>query len=157
MIDRVVGCLAQWAGVGIERADEVQCHHNYTEREHHGGKDVWLTRKGAIDASEGRRGLIPGSMGTRSYVVTGLGDRSSFHSAPHGAGRNSSRRAARERFTVEQLTEAMAGIEWRSSNAEAFLDEIPGAYKDIDRIMEDAKDLVRIDHTLRQILNVKGD
>lgn len=119
MIDRVVGCLAQWAGTEIVRADEVQCHHDYTEREHHGGKDVWLTRKGAIDASEGRRGLIPGSMGTRSYVVTGLGDRSSFHSAPHGAGRAFSRRAARERFTVEQLTEAMSGIEWRSSNAAA--------------------------------------
>lgn len=157
MIDRVVGCLAGWAGVPIERTDDVQCHHNYTERERHGGQQVWLTRKGAIDASAGRRGLIPGSMGTRSYVVTGLGNPASFHSAPHGAGRNFSRRAARERFTVEQLATAMEGIEWRSENAAAFLDEIPGAYKDIDRIMEDARDLVRIDHTLRQILNVKGD
>jgi tRNA-splicing ligase RtcB len=118
---------------------------------------VWLTRKGAIDASPGKRGLIPGSMGTRSYVVTGLGNPASFNSAPHGAGRNFSRRAARQRFTVEQLAEAMAGIEWRAENAAAFLDEIPGAYKDIDQVMEDAKDLVTIDHTLRQILNVKGD
>lgn len=157
MLDRIVGCLAEWAGGPIERADDVQCHHNYTVREHHGGKDVWLTRKGAIDASVGRRGLIPGSMGTRSYVVTGLGNPASFHSAPHGAGRNFSRRAARERFTVEELTDAMTGIEWRSDNAAAFLDEIPGAYKDIDQVMEDARDLVRIDHTLRQILNVKGD
>ncbi len=157
MLDRIVGCVADWAGGPIERADDVQCHHNYTAREHHGGKDVWLTRKGAIDASVGRRGLIPGSMGTRSYVVTGLGNPASFHSAPHGAGRNFSRRAARERFTVEQLADAMAGIEWRSDNAEAFLDEIPGAYKDIDQVMADARDLVRIDHTLRQILNVKGD
>jgi len=157
MLDRVVECLAVWADVEIERADLVQCHHNYTERERHGGQDVWLTRKGAIDASAGRRGLIPGSMGTRSYVVTGLGNRASFHSAPHGAGRNFSRRAARERFTVEQLAEAMRGIEWRAEDAATFLDEIPGAYKDVDVVMRDAADLVTIDHTLRQILNVKGD
>ncbi|MEJ3652565.1 RtcB family protein [Actinomycetes bacterium KLBMP 9759] len=157
MLDRIVGCLAEWAGTDIERTDDVQCHHNYTEQEEHGGKTVWLTRKGAIDASAGRRGLIPGSMGTRSYVVTGLGNPASFNSAPHGAGRNFSRRAARDRFTVEQLAEAMQGIEWRAENADAFLDEIPAAYKDIDQVMEDAKDLVTVDHTLRQILNVKGD
>jgi tRNA-splicing ligase RtcB (3'-phosphate/5'-hydroxy nucleic acid ligase) len=157
MLDRIVGCLAEWAGREVEHVEVVQCHHNYTEREEHGGREVWLTRKGAIDASPGRRGLIPGSMGTRSYVVTGLGNPASFHSAPHGAGRNFSRRAARERFTVEQLAAAMSGIEWRAENAEAFLDEIPGAYKDIDQVMEDAKDLVTVDHTLRQILNVKGD
>jgi tRNA-splicing ligase RtcB (3'-phosphate/5'-hydroxy nucleic acid ligase) len=157
MLDRIVGCLADWAGREIERAEDVQCHHNYTEQERHFGTDVWLTRKGAIDASAGRRGLIPGSMGTCSYVVTGMGNPASFHSAPHGAGRNFSRRAARERFTVAQLAEAMAGIEWREANAEAFLDEIPEAYKPIDQVMEDAKDLVTVDHTLRQVLNVKGD
>lgn len=157
MLDRIVGCIAEWAGREIERAEDVQCHHNYTEQERHFGTDVWLTRKGAIDASEGRRGLIPGSMGTRSYVVTGLGNPASFNSAPHGAGRNFSRRAARAKFTVEQLAEAMAGIEWRATNAEAFLDEIPDAYKSIDVVMEDAKDLVAVDHTLRQVLNVKGD
>jgi tRNA-splicing ligase RtcB len=157
MLDRIVGCLAEWAGRDIERVEDVQCHHNYTEREEHGGREVWLTRKGAIDASPGRRGLVPGSMGTRSYVVTGLGNPASFHSAPHGAGRNFSRRAARARFTVEQLADAMAGIEWRAENADAFLDEIPGAYKDIDQVMEDAKDLATIDHTLRQMVNVKGD
>jgi tRNA-splicing ligase RtcB (3'-phosphate/5'-hydroxy nucleic acid ligase) len=157
MLDRIVGCIAGWAGREIERAEDVQCHHNYTEQERHFGEDVWLTRKGAIDASAGRPGLIPGSMGTRSYVVTGLGNPASFNSAPHGAGRNFSRRAARARFTVEQLAEAMAGIEWRASNAAAFLDEIPDAYKSIDVVMEDAKDLVTVEHTLRQVLNVKGD
>jgi tRNA-splicing ligase RtcB (3'-phosphate/5'-hydroxy nucleic acid ligase) len=157
MLDRVVDCLARWAGRAIDRAEDVQCHHNYTVREKHGGTDVWLTRKGAIDAASGKRGLIPGSMGTRSYVVTGLGNSASFNSAPHGAGRNFSRRAARAQFTVEQLAEAMAGIEWRADNAAAFLDEIPGAYKSIDQVMADAKDLVRVDHELRQILNVKGD
>jgi len=157
MLDRIVSCLAEWAGRDIERLEDVQCHHNYTERERHFGEEVWLTRKGAIDASTGRRGLIPGSMGTRSYVVTGLGNPDAFHSAPHGAGRNHSRRAARKLFTVEQLAEAMAGIEWRASDATAFLDEIPAAYKDVDQVIQDAKDLVEVEHTLRQILNVKGD
>jgi tRNA-splicing ligase RtcB len=120
---------------------EVNCHHNDTERERHFGKDVWLSRKGAIDASTGRLGLIPGSMGTRSYVVEGLGNPASFHSAPHGAGREFSRSAARKTFTRAQLDSAMEGIEWGESDA--FLDEIPGAYKDVDVVMEDAKDLVR--------------
>jgi tRNA-splicing ligase RtcB len=134
---------------------EVNCHHNYTERERHFGKDVWLSRKGAIDASAGRLGLIPGSMGTRSYVVEGLGNASSFNSAPHGAGREFSRSAARKTFTRAQLDSAMEGIEWGESDA--FLDEIPGAYKDVDVVMEDARDLVRPLHTLHQLVNVKGD
>jgi tRNA-splicing ligase RtcB (3'-phosphate/5'-hydroxy nucleic acid ligase) len=157
MVDRVVACLGEWAGTGIRAEETINCHHNYTEREKHFGRQRWLTRKGAINAEQGRRGLIPGSMGTRSYVVTGKGNPSAFRSAPHGAGRNFSRAEARRRFTVAQLSEAMAGIEWRSDNAEAFLDEIPGAYKDVDVVMADAADLVDIDHTLRQILNVKGD
>jgi tRNA-splicing ligase RtcB (3'-phosphate/5'-hydroxy nucleic acid ligase) len=157
MVDRVVACLGEWAGTGIRAEETINCHHNYTEREKHFGRQRWLTRKGAINAEQGRRGLIPGSMGTRSYVVTGKGNPAAFRSAPHGAGRNFSRTEARRRFTVAQLSEAMAGIEWRSDNAEAFLDEIPGAYKDVDVVMADAADLVDIDHTLRQILNVKGD
>jgi RNA-splicing ligase RtcB len=132
------------------------CHHNYTEQERHFGRDVWLTRKGAINAEEGRWGLIPGSMGTRSYVVTGKGNRAAFHSAPHGAGRNFSRTEARKRFSAADLTEAMVGIEWRAEDAEAFVDEIPGAYKDVDVVMADAADLVEVQHTLRQFLNVKG-
>jgi tRNA-splicing ligase RtcB len=133
----------------------VNTHHNYTERETHFGKETWLSRKGAIDASEGKPGLIPGSMGTRSYVVTGKGNRLALNSSPHGAGREYSRSAARKRFSRAQLETAMNGIEWRKTDA--FLDEIPGAYKDIDVIMEDSKDLVEIRHVLRQVVNVKGD
>lgn len=119
-------------------------------------KIVWLTRKGAISAQRGQLGLIPGSMGTRSYVVRGLGNKPSFCSAPHGAGRNFSRRAARDRFTVADLAEAMQGIEWRADIADQLIDEIPGAYKDVDQVMKDAADLVEVEHELRQILNVKG-
>ena len=100
-------------------------------------------------------GLIPGSMGDASYVVEGKGNPVSLNSSPHGAGRAYSRSAARRAFTVEQLREAMAGIEYRDTDA--FLDEIPAAYKPIDQVMADAADLVTIRHTLRQIVNVKGD
>lgn len=155
MMYRLAGCLARWIGTEVAEEEVIECHHNYTEREVHWGKQVWLSRKGAIDASEGKPGLIPGSMGTASYIVTGLGNRLALNSAPHGAGRGYSRAAARKTFTRAQLDAAMEGIEWGRSDA--FLDEIPGAYKPIDQVMADAADLVRIEHTLRQIVNVKGD
>jgi tRNA-splicing ligase RtcB len=155
MMHRVVGCVQDWIGQDVQAAETINTHHNYTERETHFGQEVWLSRKGAIDGSAGVPGLIPGSMGTRSYVVTGKGSRLALNSAPHGAGREYSRSAARKTFTRNQLDAAMAGIEWRRTDA--FLDEIPGAYKDIDVVMQDARDLVEIRHTLRQIVNVKGD
>jgi tRNA-splicing ligase RtcB len=155
MMHRVIDCFAAWAGQDVEAAERVNTHHNYTVQEKHFGKDVWLSRKGAIDASAGVPGLIPGSMGTRSYVVTGKGNRLALNSAPHGAGREYSRSRARKQFTRSQLDIAMEGIEWRHSDA--FLDEIPGAYKPIDVVMRDAADLVEVRHELRQIVNVKGD
>lgn len=155
MMDRVVRQFSEWVGGDVDRLEEINCHHNYTEQEHHFGKDVWLSRKGAINAEAGRAGLIPGSMGTASYVVSGLGNALALNSAPHGAGRNYSRSAARRAFTQDDLREAMQGIEYRDTSA--FIDEIPAAYKDIDQVMADAVDLVEIRHTLRQIVNVKGD
>ncbi|MCW2643113.1 MAG: rtcB [Dactylosporangium sp.] len=155
MMDRLVACFAEWHGGSVEELERVQCHHNYTTRERHFGKEVWLSRKGAIDAAEGVPGLIPGSMGDASYVVVGKGNRLALNSSPHGAGRNYSRSAARRAFTRAQLREAMAGIEYRDTDA--FIDEIPQAYKPIDVVMRDAADLVEVRHTLRQIVNVKGD
>jgi tRNA-splicing ligase RtcB (3'-phosphate/5'-hydroxy nucleic acid ligase) len=156
MMHRVARCFEAWIGDQIdERAEAVNTHHNYTERETHFGKEVWLSRKGAIDATAGKPGLIPGSMGTRSYVVAGKGNRLALNSSPHGAGRNFSRSAARRKFTRAQLDAAMEGIEWGRSDA--FLDEIPEAYKPVDVVMRDAADLVEVRHELRQIVNVKGD
>jgi tRNA-splicing ligase RtcB (3'-phosphate/5'-hydroxy nucleic acid ligase) len=155
MMSRVRGCLASWFGQEVRATETVNCHHNYTAQEEHFGKKVWLSRKGAIDASAGRPGLIPGSMGTASYVVSGKGNALALNSAPHGAGRMFSRTAARKKFSREDLNAAMAGIEWR--HTDAFLDEIPAAYKEIDQVMADASDLVQVTHTLRQIVNVKGD
>ncbi|WP_432565574.1 RtcB family protein [Kineococcus sp. SYSU DK003] len=155
MMDRVAARLSDFLGEPVAERERINCHHNYTTRERHFGREVWLSRKGAIAADRGRPGLVPGSMGTASYVVVGKGDRMSLNSSPHGAGREYSRSAARRTFTREQLREAMKGIEYRDTDA--FLDEIPAAYKDIDRVMADAADLVEIRHTLRQVVNVKGD
>ena len=155
MMDRVVRQASEFFGADVVEAERINCHHNFTEKEKHFGKDVWLSRKGAISAKLGQAGLIPGSMGTASYVVSGLGNKLALESSPHGAGRQFSRSAARRKFTRDELREAMVGIEYRDTDA--FIDEIPQAYKPIDQVMADAADLVSVRHTLRQIVNVKGD
>jgi tRNA-splicing ligase RtcB len=155
IMDRCVEAVGRHVGTTVDRQEEINCHHNYTTRESHFGQEVWLSRKGAIHAADGVRGLIPGSMGTASYVVTGRGDALALHSSPHGAGRSYSRTAARKRFSRQSLDTAMTGIAWGRSDA--FLDEHPDAYKPIDTVMADAADLVAIDHTLRQVVNVKGN
>lgn len=155
MMDRVIRQVSEFLGTPVDEQERINCHHNFTESEKHYGKQVWVSRKGAIQADAGRPGLIPGSMGTASYVVEGLGDPQSLNSSPHGAGREYSRSAARRTFTHDQLREAMTGIEFRDTDA--FIDEIPQAYKPIDQVMADAAGLVSIRHTLRQIVNVKGD
>ncbi|AZI57316.1 RtcB family protein [Nakamurella antarctica] len=155
MMDRVCAQIEHLTGVAVCRKETINCHHNFTEQEQHFGKKVWVSRKGAIKAAKGDRGLIPGSMGTASYVVVGKGNPLSLNSSPHGAGRSRSRNETKKMFTAADLEVAMAGIEYR--HTDAFIDEIPQAYKDIDVVMADAADLVTIEHTLHQILNVKGD
>jgi tRNA-splicing ligase RtcB (3'-phosphate/5'-hydroxy nucleic acid ligase) len=132
----------------------VNCHHNYVSREHHYGKDVLVTRKGAVRARRGDWGLIPGSMGACSYVVRGLGNEESFHSCSHGAGRRLSRTAAKREFSLEDHAAATAGVECRK-DAEV-LDETPGAYKPIDAVMRAQADLVEVVPTLKQVVCVKG-
>lgn len=135
---------------------QINCHHNYATMENHGGKNVLLTRKGAIRARAGDLGLIPGSMGAASYIVRGLGNAAAYHTAPHGAGRAMSRTQARKQFTTADLKEAMTGRAWRDDVADKLVDEIPGAYKSIDVVMADSADLVEVVHTLRQVANYKG-
>ena len=139
----------------IIELERINSHHNFTQIESHFGHNVWITRKGAIKADTIDRGMIPGSMGTESYIITGLGNKMSFNSSPHGAGRRMSRTKARQTFKMEDLEKAMIGIEFRKSDV--LIDEIPEAYKDVKEVMENAKELVKIDHTLKQILNCKGD
>jgi tRNA-splicing ligase RtcB len=134
--------------------EAVNCHHNYVERENHFGRNLWVTRKGAIRARVGDLGIIPGSMGQRSYIVRGKGNLESYCSCSHGAGRRMSRAASRRTFTVEDLKHQTAGVECRKDDA--VLDEIPGSYKDIDQVMENQRDLVEVVHVLKQVLCVKG-
>jgi tRNA-splicing ligase RtcB len=136
--------------------EQINCHHNYAALENHGGKNVLLTRKGAIRARVGDMGLIPGSMGTDSYIVRGLGNKAAYDSSPHGAGRAMSRTQARKQFTVDDINRLMVGKAWRADDAKGLLDEIPTAYKDIEQVMEDSKDLVEIVHRLKQVANYKG-
>lgn len=138
----------------VGEVERVMCHHNYVSEETHFGEDVIVTRKGAISAKNGEMGIIPGSMGTKSYIVRGLGNPESFNSASHGAGRRMSRNKAKKHFTIADLEEQTKGIECRKDAG--VLDEIPGAYKNIDVVMNNQRDLVEIVAELRQVLCVKG-
>jgi len=153
-MDRVIASLVAAVPHATETA-RINCHHNFTQQEEHFGREVWVTRKGAIQMKPGQPGVIPGSMGTRSYIVSGLGNREAFESAPHGAGRRMSRTEARRQFTVEDLAARMEGIACRVRPS--LIDEHPDSYKDVDMVIDRSRDLVRIDHTLRQVLNIKGD
>ena len=155
MMDDALIAFFLFVGSGQEIA-RTNCHHNFTQREVHDGKELWITRKGAIKADLGDTGVIPGSMGTRSYIVKGKGSALSYNSCSHGAGRRYSRTKAKATFTVDDLNAQMKGKAWLSARASELIDEIPSAYKDIDRVMADQADLVEVQHTLTQVLNYKG-
>ena len=155
MMDNAMGEVFAFLGFGRETR-RVNCHHNFTEPETHEGVDLWITRKGAIKAGPDDMGVIPGSMGTRSYIVKGRGNPASWQSCAHGAGRRHSRKKAKKLFSAADLAEQMQGKVWLSDRAEALVDEIPSAYKDIDQVMADQADLVEVQHTLHQVLNYKG-
>lgn len=154
-------CMAGWTlramrgfFPDLEVLESISCHHNYVAEEAHFGETVLVTRKGAIRARSGDLGIIPGSMGAATYIVEGCGEPESFASASHGAGRRMSRGAAKRTFTQADLAAQTAGVECRKDSA--VIDEAPGAYKDIDRVMENQRDLVRIRNRLKQVLCVKG-
>jgi len=156
MMDAVLASLKDFLDVAVAvELDRINCHHNFTQLEHHHGKNLWITRKGAIKAADGDLGVIPGSMGTRSYIVSGKGSSASYNSCSHGAGRRMSRGQARRTLTPESLDAVMEGKAW-NHDANGLLDEHPDSYKDIDQVMADQADLVEVRHTLSQILNYKG-
>lgn len=132
----------------------VDCHHNYISQENHFGKNVFITRKGAVSARKDEMGIIPGSMGERSYIVKGLGNIHSFHSCSHGAGRKMSRIMAKKVVSLKEHQQSLSSVECRKN--ETTLDETPNAYKNIDDVMNAQSDLIEIVETLKQILCVKG-
>ncbi|HEX7606023.1 MAG TPA: RtcB family protein [Usitatibacter sp.] len=155
MLQLVHKALEKSLGREVKLLGEVtNCHHNYARVEEHFGENVWVTRKGAVSARAGELGIIPGSMGAKSFIVRGKGNEAAYSSCSHGAGRAMSRSRARKLFTREDLKAQTAGVECRKD--EGVIDEIPSAYKDIDRVMAAQSDLVEIVATLKQILCVKG-
>ncbi|TVZ40910.1 tRNA-splicing ligase RtcB [Alteromonadaceae bacterium 2753L.S.0a.02] len=138
----------------ILQKEAINCHHNYVQKETHFGAEVYVTRKGAINAARDVLGIIPGSMGAKSFIVRGKGNSDAFCSCSHGAGRVMSRTAAKKMFRKSDLIEQTRGVECRKDNK--VIDEIPAAYKNIDEVMENQQDLVAIEHTLKQVLCVKG-
>jgi tRNA-splicing ligase RtcB len=155
MMRAALASFFEFVGHGEER-QHISCHHNFTEKEVHGGQEVWVTRKGAIRAGVDDLGLVPGAMGSTSYVVRGTGSGLSYRSCAHGAGRRMSRGQARRTFTAEDLALRMGTRAWQRTHAAALLDEHPRSYKDIDKVMADQADLVEILYTLRGIANYKG-
>lgn len=154
MLELFKAALARALGREVGYQPEVSCHHNYVSEERYDDQDLIVTRKGAISTADGRKGIIPGSMGTGSFIVSGLGNPDSYRSASHGAGRRMSRGAARRQFSVADLQAQTEGVECRKDAG--VIDEIPGAYKDLDTVMSQQTDLVRVEHRLRTILCVKG-
>ena len=155
MMDAAVGALTRFLGTGRE-VERINCHHNFAQQETHGGRTVWITRKGAIRAGAGELGIVPGSMGSPTYIVRGLGNPASYASCAHGAGRRLSRRQARKTIALEDLHRVMAGKVWNAERARLLIDESPAAYKDIEQVMADQEDLVEVVETLTQLLNYKG-
>jgi tRNA-splicing ligase RtcB len=154
MADLVLAALQRHLPAFDVASEVVNCHHNYVAREHHYGADVWVTRKGAIRARAGDLGIIPGSMGACSYIVRGKGNPESFNSCAHGAGRRMSRTAAAKQFSAADLARQTEGVICRKDKG--VVDEIPGAYKDIDTVMANQSDLIDVVHTLKQVVCVKG-
>lgn len=156
MMLQVIEAMRQAIPTPFEITHEaINCHHNYVERENHFGRNMWVTRKGAIRARAGDLGIIPGSMGQRSYIVRGKGDLQSYCSCSHGAGRAMSRAEAKRRFSLQDLIDQTEGVECRKDTE--LIDEIPSSYKDIDAVMANQTDLVEVVHTLKQVLCVKGN
>ena len=155
MMKKTIAALRRHIKKPVEITQEaINCHHNYVEQETHFGRQLCVTRKGAIRARDGDLGVIPGSMGQRSYIVRGKGNLDSYCSCAHGAGRKFSRTAARKQFSVDDLRAQTEGVECRKDSA--VLDELPAAYKDIDEVMANQTDLVEVLHTLKQVVCVKG-
>ena len=155
MMETTIAALRRHIPINFTLTREaINCHHNYVEKETHFGRNLWVTRKGAIRARVDDLGIIPGSMGQRSYIVRGKGELESYCSCSHGAGRKMSRGQARRIFTVADLVQQTKGVECRKDKM--VLDEIPSSYKDLDEVMANQADLVEVVHTLKAVMCVKG-
>ena len=150
----VFNMLEKYCGIkGIGILNEINIHHNYAAMENHFGENVLVHRKGATKATAGLPGIIPGSMGTNSYIVEGLGNRDSFMSCSHGAGRAMGRKEATRQYTAQQVIEDMKkrDILVLKANKEDIAEECPWAYKDVDAVIKNQLDLVKVTNILKPI------
>lgn len=155
MLEAIINVLRKKFFPKIETLDTaINCHHNYIEKEHHFGENVYITRKGAVRARKTDLGIIPASMGAKSFIVRGKGNVDSFCSCSHGAGRVMSRGEAKKNITIEQHIKDTEGVECKKD--QSVLDESPKAYKDIDKVMLAQQDLVEVLYELKQVICVKG-
>jgi len=154
MLQKVLKDVFHTVGEPLDLEMEINCHHNFAEMEHHYDQNLLITRKGAVRARVGELAIIPGSMGTRSYIVRGRGNEESFTSSSHGAGRRMSRSEAKKTFSQKDIDTQLAGIECRKDKG--ILDELPGAYKDIEEVIKNQDDLVEVVTEIKQVLCVKG-
>lgn len=156
MMDAIKEIVVDIAG-DAEFGDVINIPHNFASEEMHFGEKVWVHRKGATPAHKGTLGIIPGSQGTRSYIVEGLGNPESFESSSHGAGRKLGRNKAMKELDLNREIEIMnkLGI-IHSISSVKHLDEAPGAYKDIRKVMDHQSDLVKILIELTPLAVVKA-
>jgi tRNA-splicing ligase RtcB (3'-phosphate/5'-hydroxy nucleic acid ligase) len=148
-MDNLMAAVERELGADWNEVQRINCHHNYAEKLDDDG--TWITRKGAIDASEGKMGIIPGSMGAATYIVRGRGNAEAYDTSPHGAGRVLGRNQARKILSVQ-----MKGKTWLDRDAKNLLDEAPSAYKPIEQVIADSADLIEPVTVLSQFINYKG-
>ena len=153
MMDSLMEAVSREIGSDWQEVQRINCHHNYAEQLEDGG---WITRKGAIDASEGKMGIIPGSMGAATYIVRGRGNPDAYHTSPHGAGRVMGRKQAHRTLSTDEFRKQMAGKTWLDRDAKKLLDEAPSAYKPIEQVIADSADLIEPVTVLSQFINYKG-
>lgn len=154
MMDSLMQAIERELGSEWNEVQRINCHHNYAEQQLESG--IWITRKGAIDASEGKMGIIPGSMGAATYIVRGKGNEEAYNTSPHGAGRILGRNQARKTLDEKAFREQMAGKTWLDRNARKLIDEAPSAYKPIEQVIADSADLIEPVTVLSQFINYKG-
>ena len=155
MMDKVIKAVRTSLNIPFQIIDKaINCHHNYVVQETHYDKSFWITRKGAVKAGKEDLGIIPGSMGAKSFIVRGKGNIDSLTSCSHGAGRLMSRNKAKKSFTEKDIKEQTKGVECRKDPA--IVDEIPKAYKPIEKVMAAQSDLIEVVAELKQIICIKG-
>lgn len=154
MASLVLDKVREVLGRDLQVLDDLDTPHNYARKEQIGKHPALVIRKGAISARAGERGIIPGSMGTASYLVTGRGNQKGLQSAPHGAGRPRSRTASRKMIDMAELEATTHHV--AMLRTDDIRDEAPGAYKDVEAVMDAARELVVVDYRLLPLINVKG-